>query len=135
MSLSSLVSPEIREFERTSTVVLDALLKPILAPYLLRFDQGMASEQVKKCQIMMASGGLTTCSEAASKPVTMINSGPSAGVIAAANLGRVMGLGSFVTIDMGGTSLDIGLIENGQAAMKFEEALHKVKTLTAETPR
>ena len=85
VSLSHIVSPEIREFERSSTVVLDALLKPVLAPYLLRFDQGMAAENVGHSRIMLASGGLTTCAEAAERPVTMLNSGPSAGVIAAAS--------------------------------------------------
>ncbi len=120
VSLSHVISPEIREFERSSTVVLDALLKPILTPYLLRFDQGMAAEQVKHSRIMMASGGLTSCDEAAERPVTILNSGPSAGVIAAACLGRAMGMNHFVTIDMGGTSLDIGLIEDGRSVMKFE---------------
>jgi len=120
VSLSHVISPEIREFERSSTVVLDALLKPILTPYLLRFDQGMAAENVKHSRIMMASGGLTTCDEAAERPVTILNSGPSAGVIAAACLGRAMDMNQFVTIDMGGTSLDIGLIEDGRSVMKFE---------------
>ncbi len=120
VSLSHVISPEIREFERSSTVVLDALLKPVLTPYLRRFDQGMAAENVRHSRIMMASGGLTSCDEAADRPVTILNSGPSAGVIASACLGRAMGMNDFVTIDMGGTSLDIGLIEGGRSVMKFE---------------
>ena len=123
VSLSSDVAPEIREFERTSTVVLDVLLKPLLAPYLHALHQRLAGEGVDHTRIMLASGGLASCAGAADKPVAMINSGPSAGVLAAANLGRQLGLDNLVTIDMGGTSLDIGLVENGRSAQKYESKI------------
>ena len=120
VSLSSDVSPEIREFERTSTVVLDALLKPVLAPYLATLEDRMTGAGVPSVRIMMASGGLTSCSLAASRPVNIVNSGPAAGVLASANMGRALGLDSLITIDMGGTSLDIGVVGNGQPVQKFE---------------
>lgn len=120
VSLSSDVSPEIREFERTSTVVLDALLKPVIAPYLETLEQRITEAGVPSVRIMMASGGLTSCSLAASRPVNIVNSGPAAGVLASANLGRALGIDSLITIDMGGTSLDIGVVENGQPVQKFE---------------
>jgi N-methylhydantoinase A len=120
VSLSSDVSPEIREFERTSTVVLDALLKPVLAPYLETLEARMTDAGVPSVRIMMASGGLTSCSLAASRPVNIVNSGPAAGVLASANMGRALGIDSLITIDMGGTSLDIGVVENGQPVQKFE---------------
>ena len=120
VSLSSDVSPEIREFERTSTVVLDALLKPLIAPYLETLEQRITEAGVPSVRIMMASGGLTSCGLAASRPVNIVNSGPAAGVLASANLGRALGLDSLITIDMGGTSLDIGVVENGQPVQKFE---------------
>ncbi len=120
VSISVDVAPEIREFERSSTVVLDALLKPILAPYLRRLDQSLAQSQVEHTRIMMASGGLTNCTLAAAKPVTMINSGPAAGVLASANLGRRIGAPDLITIDMGGTSLDIGVVQNGRPVQKFD---------------
>lgn len=120
VSLSSDVSPEIREFERTSTVVLDALLKPLIAPYLETLEQRITEAGVPSVRIMMASGGLTSCGLAASRPVNIVNSGPAAGVLASANLGRALGIGSLITIDMGGTSLDIGVVENGQPVQKFE---------------
>lgn len=123
VSLSSVVSPEIREFERTSTVVLDALLKPLVSPYLLHLDARMRAAAVARTRIMMASGGLTSARFAAEKPVTIINSGPSAGVIASANLGRALGVADLVTIDMGGTSLDIGVIEGGRPALKYESTI------------
>ena len=120
VSLSSDVSPEIREFERTSTVVLDALLKPVIAPYLETLEQRITEAGVPSVRIMMASGGLTSCRLAASRPVNIVNSGPAAGVLASASLGRALGIDSAITIDMGGTSLDIGVVENGQPVQKFE---------------
>lgn len=120
VSISSDVSPEIREFERTSTVVLDALLKPVLAPYLATLEERMTGAGVPSVRIMMASGGLTSCALAASRPVNIVNSGPAAGVLASANLGRALGIDALITIDMGGTSLDIGVVENGQPVQKFE---------------
>ncbi len=123
VSLSAVVSPEIREFERSSTVVLDALLKPILAPYLQRLGQRLADASVDRTRIVMASGGLTSPTLAASKPVTMINSGPAAGVLASANLGRQLGLAELVTIDMGGTSLDIGIVEAGRPVQKYQSEI------------
>jgi len=119
-SLSSDVAPEIREYERTSTVVLDALLKPILVPYLSRLAARLASIGVATTRIMMASGGLSSCDEAAATPVNTINSGPSAGVLAAANLGRQLDIDELITVDMGGTSLDIGIVENGQPIYRYD---------------
>jgi N-methylhydantoinase A len=123
VSLSCEVSPEIREFERSSTVVLDALLKPIQTPYLKRLSQRLGGEGVDATRIMMASGGLAAPDLAGDKPVTMINSGPAAGVIASANLGRQIGASDLVTIDMGGTSLDIGIVEGGRPVHKFEGSI------------
>ena len=123
ISISSEVAPEIREFERSSTVVLDALLKPLLTPYLLSLDQRLAEKSITHTRIMLASGGLTSCRAAAAKPVNTINSGPSAGVLAAANLGRQLGIDDLITIDMGGTSLDIGVIEGGQPVHKYESKI------------
>jgi N-methylhydantoinase A len=129
VSVSSDVSPEIREFERTSTVVLDASLKPILAPYLDTLEGRMREADIASVQIMMASGGLTGCSLAVTRPANMVNSGPAAGVLASANLGRALGLDSLITIDMGGTSLDIGVVEGGQPVQKFEGSIAVVDEL------
>ena len=120
ISISSDVSPEIREFERTSTTVLDAALKPIMSSYLETLENRMAGLLHFPPKIMLASGGLSSCQLAAAAPVNMVNSGPAAGVLASASLGRALGLEDLVTIDMGGTSLDIGLVEAGQPVQKFE---------------
>ncbi|MBI3513382.1 MAG: hydantoinase/oxoprolinase family protein [Proteobacteria bacterium] len=131
VSVSSTVSPEIREFERTSTTVIDALLKPIMTPYLSRLDGEVRRHGVAQVRIMMASGGLTAAALAARQPVTLVNSGPSAGVLAAANLGRAIGAPDLVTIDMGGTSLDIGVVANGRSVQKYES---KVAGFPIRTP-
>ena len=131
VSLSSSVSPEIREFERSSTTVIDALLKPIMTPYLLRLDDAFRAGGVAQVRIMMASGGLTGGALAARQPVTLVNSGPSAGVLAAANLGRQIGAPDLVTIDMGGTSLDIGVVAGGRSVQKYES---KVAGFPIRTP-
>jgi len=120
VSISSAISPELREYERMSTTVMDVLLKPIMAPYLMRLAGRLKEEGIPRTRIMLASGGLTTPALAAERPVTMVNSGPSAGVIASANIGRRMGIDALVTIDMGGTSLDIGIVENGQPVHRYE---------------
>jgi N-methylhydantoinase A len=131
VSVSSSVSPEIREFERSSTTVIDALLKPIMTPYLSRLDGEIRRHGVAQVRIMMASGGLTSAALAARQPVTLVNSGPSAGVLAAANLGRRIGAPDLVTIDMGGTSLDIGVVAGGRSVQKYES---KVAGFPIRTP-
>ncbi len=120
ISISYDVSPEIREFERTSTTVLDAVLKPVMSSYLETLEDRMAGLSRFPIKIMLASGGLSSCRLAANAPVNMVNSGPAAGVIASASLGRALGFEDLVTIDMGGTSLDIGVVEGGQPVQKFE---------------
>ena len=131
VSISSAVSPEIREFERSSTTVIDALLKPLMAPYLSRLERALRQDGVAQVRIMMASGGLTSAALAARQPVTLVNSGPSAGVLAAANLGRRIGARDLVTIDMGGTSLDIGVVAGGRSVQKYES---KVAGFPIRTP-
>ncbi len=131
VSLSSAVSPEIREFERSSTTVIDALLKPIMTPYLSQLDDVIRRHGVAQVRIMMASGGLTSAALAAHQPVTLVNSGPAAGVLAAANLGRSIGAPDLVTIDMGGTSLDIGVVAGGRSVQKYES---KVAGFPIRTP-
>jgi N-methylhydantoinase A len=131
VSSSALVSPEIREFERSSTTVIDALLKPLMTPYLSRLDREIRQDGVAQVRIMMASGGLTAAALAARQPVTLVNSGPSAGVLAAANLGRRIGAPDLVTIDMGGTSLDIGIVAGGRSVQKYES---KIAGLPIRTP-
>ena len=114
VSLSVDVLPEIREYERTSTTVVNAYLGPIVKSYtdsLVERVKGARSDA--PVRIMQSNGGIMSARRAAQTPVQMLESGPAAGVIAADNLGKRLGLKNIITFDMGGTTAKAALIENG----------------------
>jgi N-methylhydantoinase A len=114
LSISSEVHPEIKEYERTSTTVVDAYVKPIVARYLKSMRRVLDDRGIDVPLLLMQSnGGLTTAEEAAEKPVNIIESGPAGGVIGAQALARHLGLDNVITLDMGGTTAKAALIENG----------------------
>ena len=114
ISLSVDVLPEIREYERTSTTVVNAYLGPIVKSYtdslVRRVEQAGVSAPVR---IMQSNGGIMSARSAAQTPVQMLESGPAAGVIAADNLGRRLRIENIITFDMGGTTAKASLIERG----------------------
>ncbi len=114
ISLSVDVLPEIREYERTSTTVVNAYLGPIVKSYtdslVRRVEQVGGSAPVR---IMQSNGGIMSARSAAQTPVQMLESGPAAGVIAAHNLGRRLRIENIITFDMGGTTAKASLIERG----------------------
>lgn len=114
ISLSSRVCPEIREYERSSTTVMDAYLTPVMSAYLdsLRRRVGALLGPVR-ISVIQANGGSTSIGSAMKKAVSTVNSGPAGGVVAAAYYGREHGRERLVSVDMGGTSFDIGLVEGG----------------------
>jgi N-methylhydantoinase A len=114
VSLSSAVLPEIQEFERTSTTVVNAYVQPLIAHYLgtLR-DRLRAREVTAPILVMQSNGGLVPASTAAERPVTIIESGPAAGVVAATKVAAACGLDNVITLDMGGTTTKASIIENG----------------------
>lgn len=115
VSLSSDLSREYREYERTSTAVLDAYIKPIIRTYLHELEGQLAASGFEGEFLMMRSGGgLMTASSAQHQPVNLILSGPAGGVIGAAGFSSLVGEPNLVTIDMGGTSLDASLIVDGE---------------------
>lgn len=113
VSLSSAVAPEFREFERTSTTVLNAYLAPVVGRYL-RHLQDRARGIAHDILIMRSSGGLMDLPAAIDLPVSILLSGPAGGVVAAAELGRTLGHQTLISFDMGGTSTDVCRIENGR---------------------
>jgi len=120
VSRSSLVAPEFREFERTSTTVLNAYLMPVVAGYLRALAAGSAAAGLPgDISVMRSSGGLMTIGEAAELPVAILLSGPAGGVVAAAALGTALGRSRVVTFDMGGTSTDVCRIEDGRPEVVF----------------
>ncbi len=114
VSLSSEVAPELREYERISTTAIDAYLSPRVAVYLQRLAQGCQQRQIPAPQIMQSSGGVTPVKTAAAHASLLLLSGPAGGVYGASALGRRCGCLNLLTLDMGGTSTDVALIQEGQ---------------------
>lgn len=110
--LSSDVHPEIREYERTSTTVINASLIPVVDRYLNRLEQHLAAYS-QRLLIMQSNGGIMTSHAARRRPAYMIESGPAAGVLAAARLVSETGQDAVLSFDMGGTTAKACLIENG----------------------
>jgi N-methylhydantoinase A len=106
------LSPELREYERASTTAIDAYLGPVMARYLEALGGGAAGAGLPEPLVMRSSGGLATLAEAAAHPAVALVSGPAAGVVGAA---RVAGAEEAITLDMGGTSTDVCLIQGGAA--------------------
>jgi N-methylhydantoinase A len=123
--LSSDVDPEYREYERTSTTVVNALLGPLVRGYLERLAARARELHVNaKFYVMQSNGGMASLETAAARPATMIESGPASGVIGAAHLGRILGLENVLSFDMGGTTAKAGTITGGtpHVAAEFEAA-------------
>jgi N-methylhydantoinase A len=118
LSCSHEVSPEIREFERFSTTMLNALLMPVVQTYLDRLAERMVEAGLTApLYIVQSNGGAATPAMAARAPVKLLLSGPSGGVLAAERLARRLNLKHIVGVDMGGTSYDVALIQDGQRAV------------------
>jgi N-methylhydantoinase A len=124
IAVSSDILPEIREFERTSTTALNAVLQPVVGDYLARLDTrlrdgGFAGEFL----IVQSNGGVMSVETAAALPVRTALSGPAAGVIAAAHIATEAGFPDVITGDVGGTSFDVSLISAGQPALAAQSTL------------
>jgi N-methylhydantoinase A len=125
ISLSSEVSPEIREYERWSTAVANAYVQPVMDRYLGRLDTALRKLGVTCPLFMITSGGGLAALETARKfPIRLVESGPAGGAILAAALARQCGLDKVLSFDMGGTTAKICLIDNGepQHSRTFEVA-------------
>jgi N-methylhydantoinase A len=121
VSLSSEVLRERREYERTATTVVNAYLQPVMQGYLRALRQGLQSQQIDApLLVMQSAGGLAPEEEAAQKPVFMLESGPAAGVLAAAFMAERLGLTNLITFDMGGTTAKAAMIEGGHIAYSAE---------------
>ena len=124
-SLSSEVSPEIREYERWSTAVANAYVQPVMGRYLGRLDTALRARKFACPLFMMTSGGgLMTLDTARRLPIRLVESGPAGGAILAAGLARQCGLDKVLSFDMGGTTAKICLIDDGepQHSRTFEVA-------------
>jgi N-methylhydantoinase A len=121
VSISSEVNPEIREYGRTNTTVIDASIKPIMRRYLGSLDDGLQKKGFNcPFMIMRSSGGMMTSKAARDNPVQTIESGPAAGVIGSAFLGDLLGNKNLIAIDMGGTTFKVSLIDGGLPRFKSQ---------------
>ena len=123
-SVSYEVLPEIKEYERTSTTVINAYVMPIVATYLRALRAGLdARRHPARLLLMQSNGGLTTDTAAAERPMHIIESGPAGGVVGAQALARAKKLGKIITFDMGGTTAKASMVENGEVTRAHEYAV------------
>jgi N-methylhydantoinase A len=124
LSISHQILPEFREYERTSTVVINAYLQPVMQHYLENLETRACSDVARKVSfspslgarslrifVMQSSGGITTLASAAREPVRTVLSGPAGGVVGAAAAAGLSGFERIIAFDMGGTSTDVSLVD------------------------
>jgi N-methylhydantoinase A len=114
LSLSCEVLPEYREYERAVTTLVDAFVKPHMARYLRGMHDELDDLKDKPFLVMQSSGGVASAAEVVRKPITTALSGPAAGVLGSAVISELAGFPNIVTLDAGGTSTDLCLIEGGK---------------------
>jgi N-methylhydantoinase A len=115
VSLSCEVLPEYREYERAVTTLVDVFVKPHMARYLRRIDEALgAGLRERPFLVMQSSGGVASADQVVRKPITTALSGPAAGAIGSAVIAKIAGFDNVVTLDAGGTSTDLCLIERGE---------------------
>ncbi|MFN2494060.1 MAG: hydantoinase/oxoprolinase family protein, partial [Pyrinomonadaceae bacterium] len=118
VSISHIILPEYREFERTSTTTINAYLQPLFGSYLNRL-----AEKTPRLRVMQSSGGSISASVAANEPVRTILSGPAGGVVGALRAAKTAGFDKIITFDMGGTSTDVALCEQDGLRMTNEASI------------
>jgi N-methylhydantoinase A len=123
-SLSCEVLPEIKEYERTSTTVINAYVTPVVSTYLKALRKGLDEAGIRaRVLLMQSNGGLTTDAAAAERPIHIIESGPAGGVIGAQALARAKNFPKIITFDMGGTTAKASIVEDGDVTRAAEYAV------------
>ena len=118
------ILPEIREFERTSTTVLNAYLQPTVGSYLHRLDTALRDDGFGgEVLIVQSNGGVMSLGTAGKRPIRTALSGPAAGVIASTHIAESAGFLNVITCDMGGTSFDVSLVAGGQSTLAAQTAV------------
>ena len=118
VSLSSVISPKFREYERTSTTLANAYVRPIVGAYVRRLQGALSARGfAEDFFIMQSAGGLISPEIAEAEPVRIVESGPAAGVLMAAEIGRAAGEDQIITFDMGGTTAKLGAVDDGRPAV------------------
>ena len=118
------ISSQWREYERTSTTVLSAYVQPVVAGYLASLESALSRQGVRApLRAMRSSGGVSSFARAARAPIALLESGPVAGVMAAAELGRRLGNPSVLTLDIGGTTAKTSAVRDGEVRI---DTLHHI---------
>jgi N-methylhydantoinase A/oxoprolinase/acetone carboxylase beta subunit/N-methylhydantoinase B/oxoprolinase/acetone carboxylase alpha subunit len=121
LSISFDVLPEIREYERTSTTVVNAYLRPVVGAYLDNLEHALgAAGCCEQVLVMQSNGGLASADRSRERPVDIVESGPAGGVLACCYLAQQIGEPNLIAFDMGGTTAKSSLIENGQPFISLE---------------
>ena len=121
VAVSSQVWPEYRELPRACTTVMSAYVGPTVTRYIARLDDELTQQGIgARLQIMGSSGGIISSATVARRPVQLVESGPAAGVMAAAHIGRLSGIDNLISFDMGGTTAKAGVVRGGQVAIAHE---------------
>ena len=114
-TLSAELVPEIKEYERTSTAALNSYIQPVVEKYVSRLETELRERGLQVgVHIMQSNGGVMSAEEACWRPIHMLESGPAAGSIGAAAIGKTIGLENLITFDMGGTTTKASVIEAGE---------------------
>jgi len=123
------ITREWREYERTSTAVLNSYVQPIAGRYLDRLDQELERIGVRGSRyVMQSNGGIATFAAARQAPIHMVESGPVAGVLGAIAIGKLVGEENLISLDIGGTTAKTSLIERGQAKVTTEYKIEWTRT-------
>ncbi len=125
ISTSHRILPEFREYERASTVVVNAYLIPVMQKYLLSLERQIAAEyDGSRVHVMQSSGGIISAGTAAAEPVRTILSGPAGGVVGAAKVAEAAGIDRIIGLDMGGTSTDVFLFDASRGGPQLRGESH-----------
>jgi N-methylhydantoinase A len=130
ISLSSDVSPKFREYERASTTVANAYVRPLVKRYLDSLDRSLEQKGFRsRLAIMQSNGGVVSSDLARSYPIRVVESGPAAGVLMCAEIGRQLGCDHVMSFDMGGTTAKLGTVDDGEPTVT---AAYEVDTINAK---
>ena len=127
LSVSHEVAPELREYERTSTTVANAYVRPLACRYLTNLEEGLRQRGVGvPLHIMLSTGGICSAATAADFPIRLVESGPCGGALAAAHTGRLAGSKKVLAFDMGGTTAKAVLATDGEVPITTESEVARV---------
>jgi N-methylhydantoinase A len=130
VSVSSEITREYREYERTATTVLDAYIRPIFQAYISELERSLEEAGFRgRFLIMRSSGGAMTAALASRAPIFTVLSGPAGGIVGATRIAEHTGRDRLLTLDYGGTSLDASVIENGRPLVMHEATLEHFPVL------